>query len=74
MNNPLYTSEEIYTNQYNPNEINYELLYDLLDGINYTMIFTYTTNNLYTESLLYTFTVIQYGIDKLNANIFATAD
>ena len=70
----LIDSGQIYTNPYNPNEFNYEMTYDLLDGINYTMVLTYTTNNLYTKTLNYNFTIIQYGIDKLNADIIATAD
>ena len=70
----LFDSGQIYTNQYNPNEINYELGYDLLDGINYVMFFTYTTNNLYTETKQYNFTIIERGIDKLNATIEAIPD
>ena len=72
--NILFDSGQIYTNQYNPNEINCELGYDLLDSINYTLSFTYTTNNLYTETKNYNFTVIQQGVDKLNATITATPD
>ena len=74
MDNVLMQSEEIYTNPHNPNEFNYELSYDLLDGVNYVMALTYTTNNLYTETINYKFTIIQYGVDKLNADITATVD
>ena len=74
MDNILMQSEEIYTNPYNPNEFNYQLSYDLLDGIDYVMALTYTTNNLYTETINYKFTIIQYGVDKLNADITATVD
>ena len=74
MDNALMQSEEIYTNPHNPNEFNYELSYDLLDGVNYVMALTYTTNNLYTETINYKFTIIQYGVDKLNADITATVD
>ena len=74
MDNPLMQSEEIYTNPHNPNEFNYELSYDLLDGASYVMALTYTTNNLYTETINYKFTIIQYGVGKLNADITATAD
>ena len=71
----LFDSGQIYTNQYNPNEINYELGYnDLYDGVNYILSFTYTTNNLYTETNNFNFTIIQNGIDKLNATITATPD
>ena len=38
------------------------------------MALTYTTNNLYTETINYKFTVIQHGVDKLNADITATVD
>lgn len=74
MDNVLMQSEEVYTNPHNPNEFNYELSYDLLDGVNYVMALTYTTNNLYSETINYRFTVLQYGVDKLNANIFAIVD
>lgn len=74
MNNVLMQSEEVYTNPHNPNEFNYELSYDLLDGVSYVMALTYTTNNLYTETINYKFIIIQYGVDKLNADITATVD
>ena len=74
MDNVLMQSEEVYTNPHNPNEFNYELSYDLLDGVNYVIALTYTTNNLYTETINYKFTVIQYGVNKLNADITATVD
>lgn len=38
------------------------------------MALTYTTNNLYTETINYKFTVIQHGVDKLKADITATVD
>ena len=44
------------------------------DGVSYIIKFTYITNGGYQESKNYIFKVIQYGIDKINANIFATAD
>lgn len=71
---PLTESGIIYTNQYNPNEINYTFKYGLEDGISYVAILEYTTNNLYTETKTYKFTIMQYGIDKLNADIEASAD
>ena len=74
LNTIIFDSGQIYTNQYNPNEINYELGYDLIDTVNYTLSFTYTTNNLYTETKNYNFAVIQQGIDKLDATITATPD
>ena len=74
INNPLIKSQEVYTNPYNPNEFNYQLPYDLVDGVDYIMQLTYTTNNLYTKTISYNFTVIERGIDKINADIFATPD
>jgi len=38
------------------------------------MSFTYTTNNLYTETINYNFAIIQQGSDILNADITATVD
>ena len=73
-NNILINSGQIYTNPYNPNQFNYELPYELVDGTNYTMSFTYTTNNLYTETINYNFAIIQQGSDILNADITATVD
>ena len=74
LNTVLMNSGQIYTNPHNPNEINYEMQYNLLDGVKYILSLTYTTNNLYTETINYKFTVIQYGIDKLNADITAIVD
>ena len=55
-------------------EFNYTFKEAIEDGVSYIIKFTYTTNGGYQESKTYTFKVIQYGIDKINANIFATAD
>ena len=55
-------------------EFNYTFKEAIEDGVSYVIKFTYTTNGGYQESKTYTFKVIQYGIDKINANIFATAD
>ena len=73
-NNALIQSGEIYTNPHNPNEFNYELSYDLLDGVSYTMILTYTTINLYTETINYDFTILQNSSDSINADMTATID
>ena len=55
-------------------EFNYTFRKALEDGVTYIIRFTYTTNGGYQSSKYYTFKVIQYGIDKINANIVATAD
>lgn len=71
----LFDSGEIVTNSYNPNEFNYQIAYEFLDGTNYTMIFTYTTNNMYSATLKYHFTIVQSNIvEGLNADITAAAD
>jgi len=75
MDTVLVDTGDVFTNPYNPNEFNYEISYGLLDGVNYVLVFTYTTNNLYTETINYNFTIIQYEeIDKLNADITAEVD
>ena len=74
LENPVFNSGIIYTNPYNPNEINYDLEYILEDGLAYTLIFEYTTSNLYIEKKTYNFSVIRHGIDKLDAAISAVED
>ena len=72
--NILLDSGDIYTNPHNPNELNYEVSYDLLDGVDYILALTYTTNNLFSQTINYTFTILEYGVDELNASINATVD
>lgn len=70
----IYDSQDIYTNIYNPNEINYTLKTALEDGTTYKMTFSYVTVNEYTDSVSYTFLVIQNTIDSLDATINATVE
>ena len=72
--NILFNSGEIYTNIYNPNELNYDIPYELSNGVSYTMSLTYTTNNLYTQTIDYDFTILEYGHNELRATITATTD
>lgn len=72
LTNVVFDSEDIYTNPYNPNEINYELPYEFIDGIDYTLILNYTTNNLYTDSKKYRFVIIQRGLEELDNTILTT--
>ena len=72
--NILFNSGEIYTNIYNPNELNYDIPYELSNGVSYTMSLTYTTNNLYTQTIDYDFTILEYGHNELKATITATTD
>lgn len=73
-NKLLFDSEDIYTNEYNPNEINYNLPYSLEDGVSYRVEIIYTTNNEYISSNTYVFSVVQASIDTLDATITATED
>lgn len=70
----VYESGNIYTNVYNPNEINYTLPYRLEDGVEYKLVLTYNTINEYSDSLTYVFSIIQNTIDALNATISAETD
>lgn len=68
-NSLFYDSGEVYTNIYNPNEINYTLKTALEDGVYYRLILSYTTTNEYQSKVSYSFTVIQNTIDALKARI-----
>lgn len=72
--NCLYDSGTIYTNEYNPNEINYFVKYAFEEGEQYRMEFTYTTQSLYTETRNYDFSIISVGGEMLNAKITAEQD
>ena len=74
MESSVYESGIVYTQEYNPNEINYSLDYAFVDGEKYKMVFTFTTKNLYEETHEYTFLVIETGGERLNAKISAEQD
>jgi hypothetical protein len=67
-------SGQVYTETYAPNEILYTLDYALEDGVSYSMVLSYETNNGYTGSKSYYFSFISSGIDSLNATISAETD
>ena len=67
-------TEQIYTNQFNPNEFYYQLLYDLEKQINYTLAFNYTTTNLYKSTANFQFIIAKEASNKLNATITATPE
>lgn len=73
-NESVYDSGDVYTNIYNPNEINYELKTLLENGIHYKLIFEYTTTNDYFNSKEYTFTILQNAADALNATVEVEAE
>lgn len=70
----IYDSGDIYTNTYNPNEINYSLKTALEDGMKYKVIFTYTTVNEYSNFIDYSFSIFQNTADSLNASIEALVE
>lgn len=70
----LTDSGDIYTNQFNPNEFNYNLGIQMITGSNYIMYFTFTTINGYTETKTYEFSIIEPKIGKLDVDISAIAD
>lgn len=72
--NTVIKSDQIYTNQYSPNEIYYELSYDLERQINYTLVFNYTTSNLYKETVQFQFKIAQQATNDLNATIEAVPE
>lgn len=73
-NTQVFNSGVIYTNEFNPNEINYSLCSNIEDGITYAVDFTYVTNNMYSATRRLKFLVIQLGVDKLNATVRAYPD
>ncbi len=68
-----YKTDELYTNQYNSNEFNYEVPYEFDKQVQYNLQFTYTTNNSYTVTLNYPFQITAQSESNLNATILATA-
>lgn len=70
----LFKTNEISTNQYNPNEFNYEITYNLNRGVEYTLTFTYITNNSFTESINYNFIISNESVDDLDAILTLTPE
>ena len=77
INNLIYKSQEIYTNQLGLNEINYEIPYDFDRNINYKLVFIYKTNNLFTETINYDFIITadeSHGFDAITLTATAEPD
>ena len=72
--NIILNTDEIYTNINDPNNFYYEIKEELLNSIDYTMQFTYITNNGYTETKTYNFIIIEYGFDVLDVTLTAFSD
>lgn len=73
-NKSVLQSEEVYTNPFNPNEINYQLLYDLQSGINYQLIISYITNNLYEGKKIFNFSITDQNPDQLTITLKLTPE
>lgn len=73
-NNIVLNTDEIYTNINDPNTFYYEVEEELLNSLDYTMQFTYITNNGYTETKTYNFIIIEYGFDALDVTLAAFSD
>ena len=76
INNQLLSdSGIIYSNTYsNINEFNYTFEYAFNEGESYYFTFEYETANMYIESNIYEFMVVQESADILDANLTATLD
>jgi hypothetical protein len=77
LDNPLVVygdSGIVYTDSYSPNEINYTLEKELQDGASYKVICTYTTENNYTETLTYLFSVLLYSLDSMDITVTTEPD
>ena len=62
-------SGEIYANEYQQNEIHYELPYLPIEGRFYILTLTYTTNNDYSASNKYQFLTVSQEEEEINAII-----
>ena len=67
--NSTYKTQQIYANEYNFNEFYQEIPYDFKKNVNYTLAFTYITNNLYTNTVLYKFKISEEYENKLDGVI-----
>ena len=76
INNQLLSdSGIIYSNTYsNINEFNYTFEYAFNEGESYYFTFEYETANMYIESNVYEFMVVQESAEILDANLTATLD
>ena len=68
-NSIFFDSGEVFTNIYNPNEFYYEISSENFDlARNYTLIFTYTTSNGYSQSLEKNFVVIENSGESIEVS------
>lgn len=71
----IIDSGVLYSDSYlNTNNINYTLDYMLIEGNAYVLSITYTTQNLYTDTIEYPFVAVQTYADKLDASLAYVID
>jgi hypothetical protein len=70
----VYSSDIIYTDEYDPNTINYSIPVVLNSGVNYSFTLKYYTINGYSGKVSYSFMIMQTIIDSLDVSIFAEPD
>lgn len=70
----LYDTGNIYTDAFGANQINTILKYNFEDGIRYRMLFQYETNNMFTETKEYLFSLIQAAGERIKAVVTAEPD
>lgn len=68
----VYKSGVIYSDAYATNEVNHEIIYGFIEGVNYTLSLSYTTSNGYSASKNFTFLLLNLGGERLDATITAT--
>lgn len=71
---PFIQSNQNYTDQYHPNEFYYELAYDLEKQVIYTLLFNYTTTNLYKETISFQFKISAEAENELHATVEVTPE
>lgn len=67
-------TDDVFTNQYNPNEFFYNLGYQLKPDVLYKLKFIYTTSGFYSGFSEYNFSIYKTKIGRLKADIFAQPD
>ena len=70
----LYDTGDLYTDAFGANQINTILKHNFEDGIRYRMLFSYETNNMFTETKEYLFSLIQAAGERIKAEVTAEPD
>lgn len=74
LDTPITESGILYPTAVAPNQFNYTFKKELQDGQNYRVVLNYTTQNGYSSTLNYDFSVLLYGMEKMNVELLAEAD